>query len=136
MPVTQRDAQALTYLAGRLREETRGARTWDEHGTYAVVSKFIGQNLATTAEAVLRHAGDVEAKTPGAINRPFLPAAPVVDNRARPPKKHEACRRCGGWKNNCACQQERRADDEPQEAPPMTAADAIAAAKAALRGNR
>lgn len=102
MPMTQRDAQALTYLVGRLREETKGATKWDEHGVYAVVSKLIGQHLATSIERITRHAADIDAKTPGAINRPFVPEARVPDNRWKPPKKHEECpKHPGQWPSAC-----------------------------------
>jgi hypothetical protein len=92
--LTDQDARALTYLACRIRKETRGAREWDEAGTFAEVAKLVGQNLAITIERVTRHAADVEAKTPGAIRRPFVPAAPGPE-AWRPLKPEEACRNCG-----------------------------------------
>ena len=73
MPTTERDAQALTYLARRLREETYGANTWDDAGIHAVVAELVGQDLAITVERVARHSADPAAMTPGAIRRPFLP---------------------------------------------------------------
>lgn len=92
MPLNDQDARALTYLACRIRKETRGAREWDDAGTFAVISELIGQNLPLTIERVTRHAGDVDAKTPGAIKRPFVPAAPVAGPRF-PAKAGEDCRK-------------------------------------------
>jgi hypothetical protein len=99
MPTDKRDAQALAYLARRLRAETRGCREWDDAGTYAKVSELIGQNLALAVERVLCHATDPEAKTPGAILRNFTPPRPSTKDpdRFRPPKRDEACKVCGGW---------------------------------------
>lgn len=81
MPTTDQDARALTYLAKRLREETHGANRWDEAGISAIVTNLIGRNLPSVVEQVTRHACDPEAKTPGAINRPFLPDAPTDGGR-------------------------------------------------------
>lgn len=104
MPLTAQDARALTYLARRLRDDTHGAREWDEAGTYAVVSRLIGQHLATSIERVMRHAGDPEARTPAAIERPFLPdpatpgpripARPADECRTHPGEYADACRGC------------------------------------------
>lgn len=102
MPLTDQDARALTYLARRLREDTYGANEWDVPGVYAVVSELIGQNLATSVESVTRHAADPEAKTPGAIRRPFTPP-PAVG--ARQPYEHLApedrCRICSKSRTDC-----------------------------------
>ena len=76
MPVTEQDARAIAYLAGRLREDTHGANRWDSPGIWAEVSPLIGQNLAVTIERVTRHAQDPDAKTPGAIRRPYVPGPP------------------------------------------------------------
>jgi len=81
MPTDDRDIQALTYLATRLRTETMGAGEWDQAGIHAVISRFKGHNLAVTVERVTRHAADPEARTPGAMERPFVPAAPVSGPR-------------------------------------------------------
>ncbi|HET7407347.1 MAG TPA: hypothetical protein VFJ21_09485 [Mycobacteriales bacterium] len=139
MPTTDQDARALTYLAKRLREETYGACRWDEAGIYAVIAKLIGRNLPTVVEQVTRHASDPEAKTPGAINRPFLPDAPKA-GPLYPPKRGEDCpRHPGQWATSCGgCEADTRADDEP--ATPPRAWDAgdprtgIAACRAALAG--
>lgn len=77
MAVNERDVQALTYLAKRIRQDTIGAGKWDEAGIAAKLSELIGQNLAITVERVVRHAADTEARTPGAILRPFNPPPPV-----------------------------------------------------------
>lgn len=94
MPVTDADARALTYLARRLRTETYGANDWDEAGVWTIVSGLIGQQLATSIERVARHAADPTAKTPGAINRPFIPAAPGPQ-APRNPEAHKRCSICG-----------------------------------------
>lgn len=83
--LNDQDARALTYLARRIRQETTGAAEWDEAGIYAKVTELRGQSLAQAIERVTRHAADIEARTPGAILRPFTPAAagPV---RPSPPR--------------------------------------------------
>jgi hypothetical protein len=74
MPVTDRDLQALTYLARRLRDETHGCKPWDDAGTFSVLKAALhGQNLLITCQRVIGHATDPDAKTPGAIKRPFTP---------------------------------------------------------------
>jgi hypothetical protein len=81
MPTNDRDVQALTYLAARIRTETYGACDWDHAGINAVISRFKGHDLAVTIERVTRHAADPEARTPGAMERSFTPAAPVPSRR-------------------------------------------------------
>ena len=76
MSTTEQDARALAYLAGRLREDTYGAGKWDAPGIWAEVSALIGQNLSVAIERVCRHAADPDAKTPGAIRRPYTPGPP------------------------------------------------------------
>lgn len=93
MTTTTRDAQALTYLATRLRDETHGCGKWDDTGTYAVIAELVGQNLAETVRRVIAHATDKEARTPGAIKRPFIPKTEAP--RAGPLRPEEACRNCG-----------------------------------------
>jgi hypothetical protein len=118
MPVTDQDARALTYLACRIRKETHGARAWDEAGTYSVVAELIGHSLATTTERVIRHAADPEAKTPGAIKRPFVPAAAEPGPRF-PAKPGEDCRiHKGEWADTCrSCAADRLAGDTPRTPP-------------------
>ena len=106
MTTTPRDAQALTYLARRLRDETMGAGAWDEAGTHAVISKLVGQSLAIAAERVLHHAADPKAQTPGAILRPFTPPGPdmhaprfparagIGECRTHPGEHADGCRAC------------------------------------------
>lgn len=92
---TDQDARALTYLARRLRDETHGCARWDDAGTYAVIARLVGQNLALTIERVTRHAADPEARTPGAIERPFVPdpTKPPTPRRDWPDDAHR-CRTC------------------------------------------
>lgn len=96
MPTTKRDLQALHYLAQRLRAETHGAGDWHDNGLTAVLSKLEGHNLAITIERVTRHAADAEARTPAAIERPFMPE--VVAPGPRQPAKPGAdeCRQHKG----------------------------------------
>lgn len=108
MPTNDQDARALTYIACRIRKETHGAKEWDDAGTYAVIAELIGQNLAITVERVTRHAADPEAKMPGAIKRPFVPAAQEPGPRF-PAKAGEDCRiHPGEWIDTCrACASDR-----------------------------
>jgi hypothetical protein len=104
---TAQDARALVYLARRLRDVTYGCKQWDEGGTWAVFrDELIGQNLALSIERVLCHATDPEAKTPGAIRRPFTPPKPTEQpKRGGPPKAHtaEECpKHPGQWATGCA----------------------------------
>ena len=91
MPTNDQDTRALTYLACRLRKETRGAGEWDQAGVQSVIAKLVGHNLAVTIERVTRHAADPDAKTPGAIQRPFVPEGPKAETRF-PAKAGEDCR--------------------------------------------
>ena len=136
MSMNTRDAQALTYLAGRLRTETPGAGVWDEPGTYAVVSRLVGQNLAMAVEQVTRNAADPDARTPGAINRPFTPAL-KPQPKVHPPRREAECRiHAGQYGDNCGgCAADRRAvvfDDELEPAPNLSRDQALAAARADL----
>ena len=134
MPTNDMDARALTYLARRLRTETHGARTWDEAGTYAAVSKYVGQNLAETVERITRHAGDKDARTPGAIGRPFVPDAQAVSRRDDTPT-HLRCGVC--FKPRADCERVRFADDdhdfEPAHVDRKRPPDAMAAIVTDLR---
>lgn len=112
MPTTDQDARALTYLAKRLREETYGANTWDEAGIYAVIKQLIGRNLPTTVEQIARHASDAEAKTPGAINRPFLPEPPKAGPNYPPKREQECAHHPGQWATSChGCQADKLAGE-------------------------
>lgn len=130
MPTTDRDAQALAYLAGRLRDETPGARKWDDAGTFQVLkAELVGKNLAMSVEAVLCHATDTEAKTPGSLRRPFNPPRPSdkPKDRAHPPKRGEDCRRHPGqWADNCGgCAADRRAADDDPPSPDLPLLDDV-----------
>ena len=106
MTTTTRDAQALTYLATRLRDETHGCGKWDQNGTYSVIAELVGLNLADTIRRVIAHALDPEARTPGAIKRPFVPKVPetpgarfparagINECRYHPGEHATACRAC------------------------------------------
>lgn len=112
---TVQDARALAHIASRLREETVGCCTWDIEGTIPVFTRvLVGKNLQIATELVLAHATDPDAKTPGAITRKFTP------ERRKPteslnPTPETACRRCGGFKGNCACVREQLAYDATSE---------------------
>lgn len=97
MTVTKGDAQALTWIARRLREDTHGCGPWDPAGTYAVIAELVGQNLAETVHRVIGHALDPEARTPGAIRRPFVPKRDDgPTGRVKPAKAGEDCKRHPG----------------------------------------
>jgi hypothetical protein len=97
MPTNDRDIQALTYLAARIRTETYGAADWDHAGINVVINRFKGHDLAITIERVTRHAADTEARTPGAMERPFVPAAPVAGPRTNAKAGDpDECRRHAG----------------------------------------
>lgn len=129
MPTTDQDARALAYLVERIRIETNGNR-WDKPGIDAVLAKLVGKSLVPSIERVIRHAADPDAKTPGAILRPFVPAGVAIDTPPQPPRKHEACRVCGRHVERCLC--ERPTTRAPQ--PSTRHAEHAAAARAALRG--
>ena len=139
MTVTTRDAQALTYLATRIREETYSAGTWDQTGTYAVIAELVGQNLSETIRRVVGHASDPEARTPGAIKRPFVPKSPPNAGARYPAGATEECRlHRGEWASSCrACAADQLAAD-PEAVTPERPADhapptcAYLAAKRAL----
>lgn len=128
MPVTDQDARALAYLAGRIRADV-GASHWGAAGIEAVTAKLIGRELAPTVERVARHAADKEAHTPGAILRPFLPgAATEADRRPQPPRPGEHCHTCGRHVP-CGC-------DQPAVTPPKRSqhtTDHIAALRREIR---
>lgn len=138
--MTDHDAQAIAYLAGRLRQETYGAAAWDQAGIYAKVKELVGQNLELSLERILRHAADPEAKTPGAIHRPFLPPAPSEKphgKRGNPTKADECPGHPGQWADNCGgCAADSAAGDPP---PPrrtqgVRAPDEFRVARDAVRG--
>lgn len=122
MSTTKRDLQALHYLAQRLRDETHGAGKWHDNGLTAVLSRLEGHNLAVTIERVTRHAADPEARTPAAIERPFVPDAPKAGIRFPARAGVDECRtHRGEWADSCrACAADRlAAPDEPHDGPPM-----------------
>ena len=139
MPTNDQDARALTYLARRLRSETRGAREWDETGTYAVIkAELVGLNLAHAMEQVMCHATDTEARTPGSIRRNFTPPKPSekTGEAARPLRRSEQCRRCGGLAGGCACTREHMAADEDPPSPDLPPAPPSLTARLARIGSK
>ena len=142
MPTTKRDLQALHYLAQRLRAETYGAADWHDNGLAAVLAKLEGHNLAITVERVTRHAGDAEARTPAAIERPFTPDPPTAAPR-QPAKAGDGdeCRaHPGEWATSCrACASDSLAGDDPrpivrQKPPAEVSQRGAAACRSALSG--
>lgn len=137
MPTNDRDVQALTYLALRVRAETHGAGPWDEHGTAANIAKLKGRNLALTAESIVRHAADPKAKSPGVLLGAYTPAALPADTGKRGnPKAGQDCpRHPGYWADTCASSGLCAAPAPYDDAPPPPAAwqpgDTAAGAKAA-----
>lgn len=105
MTIKLEDAQTLTYLAIRLRQETYGCGPWDHAGTFSVIRELIGQNYAETLHRIVGHAMDPEARTPGAIKRPFVPKRQDEPGRRMPAKPAEECRlHVGEYVGSCrAC---------------------------------
>ena len=101
MPTTEQDARALAFLAKRLRDETYGAGTWDDPGIWTECRALIGSNLAIAIERVTRHAADPNAKTPGAIRRPYTPDAPAAPTRRNPSDPRTTCGICGKDRTDC-----------------------------------
>lgn len=134
MPVNDRDLGALVYLAGRLREDTHGAGTWDTHGTEVVFARELrGTNLRIALEEIIAHASDPHAKTPAAINRGFKPApASPAARRVYPPKKTDECaRHPGQWADNCGgCKADQAAGDLTPEPGDVSGVDHKAHASA------
>lgn len=122
MSVTDLDVSALVHLAYRIREDTHGLKPWDRQGTHVIFTRELkGMHLPTAVEIVIRHASDPEAKTPAAITRPFLPAAPPAHRlrKSGPPRKHEECpTHAGQYADNCGgCNADALAgDDRPEPA--------------------
>ena len=140
MGATDRDLQALTYLARRLREDTYGCGKWDDAGTFAVLkSELGGTNLADAITRVVGHATDPEARTPGAIKRPFTPE-PTTRQYPHPIKATDQCPRHPGQRaGNCGgCRADAMADDEhTTPTPSWQPGDATRGAdlcRAAIRG--
>lgn len=118
MTTTKRDLQALHYLAQRLRADTHGAGPWHDNGLTAVLAKLEGHNLAITIERVTRHAADPEARTPGAIERPFVPepAKPPARQPAKAGSPDECRRHKGEHATACRlCAVERYGHPEDPE---------------------
>ena len=129
MPTTDQDARALAYLVERIRVETNGSR-WDKPGIDAVLAKLVGRSLVASIERVIRHAADPDAKTPGAILRPFVPPAEAINTPPQPPRKHESCHVCGRHVDTCLCE---RPTTRPSTPTPRYA-EHIADARRRLRG--
>lgn len=122
MSTTKRDLQALQYLAQRLRDETHGAGKWHDNGLTSVLSKLEGHNLAITIERVTRHAADPEARTPAAIERPFVPEAQGPQPRFPAKAGRDECRtHAGEHADNCrACAADRLVGEPtPEPRPPL-----------------
>lgn len=91
----------MAFLAKRVRPS--GAPRWDEPGIVkAIRDKCADWKLDMAIQHVMAHARDPKAKTPFAIRGPAPHLEPEKPTN-RPPKADEACRTCGGWRNNCAC---------------------------------
>ena len=114
MTTNEQDLRGRAYFAKRLRAETHGAATWDDAGLWSVLKRMEGHNLALTIERVTRHAADPEARTPAAIERPFVPDAPKAAPRY-PPKAADECRNHPGeWADQCRiCHGPQVADEQP-----------------------
>lgn len=101
MPTTKRDLQALQYLAKRLRDETHGAGEWHDAGLWTVLARMEGHNLAVTIERIVHNAADPDARTPGAIERPYTPGPPAPVVERVPYDKHGCCSVCSLPEDKC-----------------------------------
>ena len=101
MTTNEQDLRALAYLAKRLRSEGHGAAKWDDAGLWSVLKKLEGHNLAMTIERVTRHAADIKARTPAAIERPFVPDTPKAEVRYPPKATDECTTHPGEWLDAC-----------------------------------
>ena len=142
MSTTKRDLQALHYLAQRLREDTHGAGPWHDAGLTPVLARLEGQNLAIVTERVTRHAADKDARTPAAIERPFVPGPPTPGVRypAKAGSPDECRHHPGEHADHCrACAGDRLAGDATAPRSPERShrhADHVAAAREAMREAR
>lgn len=134
MPVTDRDIAGLVYFARRLRDETYGCKTWDEHGTDVIFAReYAGKNLRIALEEVIAHACDPTAKTPAAITRGFRPS------REASSPKPVICETHGlqhhGLCPSCRADQMLGDHTQPAARPdPDRTTTGLAACRAALRG--
>lgn len=136
MTTNEQDARALAYLAARIRNETYGANKWDEPGIWVECKALIGQHLITAIERVTRHAADPDAKTPGAIRRPFLPQTTAHTPKQHPPKRDAECEHHPGqWATSCGgCASDRATSTPaPTHRQPTDPPAAWHAARAELR---
>lgn len=118
MPIDDQELRAIQFLAERVRKATSGAKPWDSAGLAANLRKLAGRNLHMTIEHVLRHAADPAAKTPGVLAGSFTPEAPTPE-QFRPPKAHEACGVCNGFRGSCPCAVAGRAVDDGPPSPDL-----------------
>lgn len=132
--LNDQDARALVYLAGRIRQETPGAGPWDTDGTMANLRKLLGRSLALTAEAVVCHAADPAARTPGVLAGPHLPKKPSERDpeKFHPPKREDACPTCGGYCPAGQCLRDQLGPDDEPTPGRTTKVDALAQARAAI----
>jgi hypothetical protein len=136
--LNDRDAQALTYLALRIRAETHGAGAWDKHGTAAKIAQLKGRSLAMTAQDIIGHAADAKARTPGVLLGAFKPKpveAPESTKRGNPKPGQDCPRHPGYWADTCdtagPCAAPKPYDDAPPPPPSWDPGNATAGAKAA-----
>jgi len=104
-------------------------------GILAALAKVKHLGLAEVTMAAMRAASDEALHTPAAIGntktacwRERTPGP----GRSRPPKREEACLTCGHWLTTCTCGERRTKPHQPA----ANSAEAIAQARAAIRGNR
>lgn len=92
---------ALGHLVTVIRAD-RKLPTWDRRGIDQVLASLRHLDAHELATRAIGHAADPEARTPGALRRPFLPT-PAAPRPAGPPPKREQCADCGIWKHRCKC---------------------------------
>lgn len=99
--MTDLDLSAIAHLVTATRAAHKLA-AWDRHGIDQVLASLKHLDVHELATRALGHARDPEARTPGAIRRPFTPIAPP-ETGIRNPRAGEACAICQRWPHQCVC---------------------------------
>lgn len=117
MSIDEQELRAIAFLVARCRPT--GAKHWDEAGIVANLRKVGHVSLPEVIMAATRAAANREADSPGVI--PVTTGEhwrEKVSERTRmtPPRKEDACRKHGGWQDNCpGCRADELAGDPSPE---------------------
>lgn len=102
MPATDQQLRAIAFLAVTCRPH--GARTWDEAGVFANLTKVRDRSLGSITIAAIQAAEDRNAETPGVIPTPgphwrTPQATPTTTADKVDPAAH--CATCGHTETAC-----------------------------------